>query len=103
MPIDIVFRHCFQPASLKDKNGKEKYYYPSKREELVEDALRKFAVEGQGLFLDDAAGVTFTLHQLQQKLMNNGHSYSKDQIKDVILNYKIDKTLDPEQRNNAAV
>lgn len=74
-----------QPASLKDKNGEEKYYYPSKREELVEDALRKFAVEGQGLFLDDAAGVTFTLHQLQQELMNNGHSYSKDQIKDALL------------------
>lgn len=74
-----------QPASLKDKNGEEKYYYPSKREELVEDALRKFAVEGQGLFLDDAAGVTFTLHQLQQELMNNGHTYSKDQIKDALL------------------
>lgn len=74
-----------QPASLKDKSGEEKYYYPSKREELVEDALRKFAVEGQGLFLDDAAGVTFTLHQLQQELMLNGHSYSKDQIKDALL------------------
>lgn len=73
-----------QPASLKDKNGEEKYYYPSKREELVEDALRKFAVEGQGMFLDDAAGVTFTLHQLQQELMKNGHSYSKDQIKDAL-------------------
>jgi hypothetical protein len=74
-----------QPASLKDKNGEEKYYYPSKREELVEDALRKFAVEGQGLFLDDAAGVTFTLHQLQMELASNGHSYSKDQIKDALL------------------
>lgn len=74
-----------QPASLKDKNGEEKYYYPSKREELVEDALRKFAVEGQGLFLDDAAGVTFTLHQLQQELASNGHTYSKDQIKDALL------------------
>jgi hypothetical protein len=31
-----------QPASLRDKNGEEKYFYPSKREELVEDALRKF-------------------------------------------------------------
>jgi hypothetical protein len=74
-----------QPASLRDKNGEEKYFYPSKREELVEDALRKFAVEGQGLFLDDAAGVTFTLHQLQQELANNGHTYNKDQIKDALL------------------
>lgn len=81
----VRYRVSIQPASLKDKNGEEKYYYPSKREELVEDALRKFAVEGQGLFLDDAAGVTFTLHQLQQELMSNGHSYSKDQIKDALL------------------
>jgi hypothetical protein len=79
------YQVTIQPASLKDKNGEEKYYYPSKREELVEDALRKFAVEGQGLFLDDAAGVTFTLHQLQQELSSNGHSYSKDQIKDALL------------------
>ena len=81
----VRYQVSIQPASLKDKNGEEKYYYPSKREELVEDALRKFAVEGQGLFLDDAAGVTFTLHQLQQELMNNGHTYSKDQIKDALL------------------
>ena len=79
------YQVTIQPASLKDKNGEEKYYYPSKREELVEDALRKFAVEGQGLFLDDAAGVTFTLHQLQQELASNGHTYSKDQIKDALL------------------
>lgn len=81
----VRYSVTIQPASLKDKNGEEKYYYPSKREELVEDALRKFAVEGQGLFLDDAAGVTFTLHQLQQELASNGHSYSKDQIKDALL------------------
>ena len=81
----VRYQVSIQPASLKDKNGEEKYYYPSKREELVEDALRKFAVEGQGLFLDDAAGVTFTLHQLQQELMNNGHTYSKDQIKDALM------------------
>ena len=81
----VRYSVTIQPASLKDKNGEEKYYYPSKREELVEDALRKFAVEGQGLFLDDAAGVTFTLHQLQQELASNGHTYSKDQIKDALL------------------
>ena len=74
-----------QPASIKDKRGGEKYCYPSKREELVEDALRKLAVQGQGVFLDNAAGVTFTLHQLQQELKRNGHNYSKDQLKDGLL------------------
>lgn len=73
------------PAKIKDKDGKTKDYYPSKREELVEDALRKIASEGQGVFLDDQAGVTFSLHQLQQELKSNGHSFSKDEIKDALV------------------
>ena len=74
-----------RPASIEDRNGVERYYYPSKREELVEDALRKFVAEGQGVFLDEQAGVTFSLYQLQEELKRNGHSYSKDQIKDALL------------------
>jgi hypothetical protein len=73
------------PARLKDKSGIIKDHFPSQREELVEDALRKFVCEGQGVFLDDEAGVTFTLYQLQQELQRRGHSYSKDQIKDALL------------------
>jgi hypothetical protein len=73
------------PAKITDSEGKSRDYYPSKREELVEDALRKLACEGQGLFLDDAAGVSFTLYQLQKELKNNGHSYSKDQIKESLM------------------
>lgn len=74
-----------RPASIEDKDGMERYYYPSKREELVEDALRKFIAEGQGIFLDDAAGVTFSLYQLQEELKRNGHSYNKQEIKDALL------------------
>jgi len=74
-----------RPASIEDKDGMERYYYPSKREELVEDALRKFIAEGQGVFLDDAAGVTFSLYQLQEELRRNGHSYNKQEIKDALL------------------
>lgn len=72
------------PARIKDDDGMTRDYYPSKREELVEDALRKLASEGQGIFLDDQAGVTFSLYQLQQELKRNGHSYSKDEIKDAL-------------------
>jgi len=74
-----------RPASIEDKDGKERYYFPSKREELVEDALRKFIAEGQGVFLDDAAGVTFSLYQLQEELKKNGHTYNKQEIKDALL------------------
>ena len=74
-----------RPASIEDKDGVERYYYPSKREEIVEDALRKFITEGQGVFLDDAAGVTFSLYQLQEELKSNGHTYNKQEIKDALL------------------
>jgi hypothetical protein len=75
----------YDPPVLEDKDGMERYYYPSERDELVEDALRKFIAEGQGGFLDDAAGVTFSLYQLQEELRRNGHSYNKQEIKDALL------------------
>ncbi|QBD75164.1 hypothetical protein EPA93_03805 [Ktedonosporobacter rubrisoli] len=73
------------PAVIKDKDGIARYYYPSKREEIIEDALRKFMAEGQGYFLDGMAGVTFTLYQLQEELKKNDHSYSIQQLKDALM------------------
>ena len=73
------------PAVIKDRDGVKRYYYPSKREELVEDALRRFATAQQGVFLDDQASVTFTLYQLQQELKKNGHDYNIRQLKDALL------------------
>lgn len=74
-----------QPARIQDKTGKERDYYPSQREEVVEDALRKIACgENRASFLDDQAAVVFTLHELQQELKRTGHSYSKDQIKEAL-------------------
>lgn len=72
------------PASIEDKNGNEKYHYPAKREEIVEDALRKLMADGQGIFLDGEAGVSFTLYRLQKELQDNGHTYSRQQIKDAL-------------------
>ena len=73
------------PARLMDKRGFERDFYPGKREELVEDALRKMACDGKGLLLDDQVAVVFSLHQLQKELKNMGHTYSIKQIKDAIL------------------
>jgi hypothetical protein len=72
------------PAKLEDKDGIVRDYFPSKREELVEDALRKLAAEGNSVFLDDEAAVTFSLNQLQQELKRTGHSFSKDQLKQAL-------------------
>lgn len=72
------------PAVITDRDGVKRNYYPSKREELVEDALRRLATTENGVFLDDRASVTFTLYQLQQELKENGHSYSISQLKDAL-------------------
>lgn len=82
---NVKYKIEVAPAVIKDRDGVNRYHYPSKREELVEDALRRFATAQQGIFLDDRASVTFSLYQLQQELKRNGHSYSKDQIKDALL------------------
>jgi hypothetical protein len=72
------------PASIEDRNGNEKYHYPAKREEIVEDTLRKIMAEGRGIFLDGQAGVSFSLYEVQKELKENGHTYSTNQIKDSI-------------------
>lgn len=81
----MVYKVTIRPARVKDKQGVERDYFPGKLEELIEDALRKFVCVGQGIFLDDEAGVLFTLGKLQEELADMGHSYSKDQIKEALL------------------
>jgi hypothetical protein len=90
------------PARLEDKKGKEKDYYPGKREELVEDALRKMACDGNGLFLDDHAAVIFSLNKLQKELKKMGHTYSIQQIKDAIfICHKSTLSLESEDGNTS--
>ena len=79
------YRVRIAPARVKDSDGVSRDYFPGKREELIEDALRKLATGGQGIFLDDEAAVTFTLYQLQQELKRTGHSYSITQIKESLM------------------
>ena len=71
------------PARIEVGDG-FKEFYPSKREELVEDALRKLMTERQSLMLDGEAGIGFTLYQLQKELKEKGHSYNYDELKDAI-------------------
>lgn len=72
------------PARIEDGKGGSKEYYPSQREELVEDALRKMMTEQQSVMLDGEAGIAFTLYQLQKELSEKGHTYSYEELKDAI-------------------
>ena len=69
------------PAAIYEKKtGKTISYYPSQREELVEDALRKIATKGRVMQFDNKkesdekkddikkVGVRFTYYEVQQEL-----------------------------------
>jgi hypothetical protein len=72
------------PAQLKTKDNTIKKVYPGEREELVEQALRKLACEGQIRVYEKQAGVQFTLYQLQQELKAYKHTASIVQIKEAL-------------------
>lgn len=67
------------PARVKT-DGVQKEFYLSKREEIVEDALRKIAVFGEAVYLDKKIGMSFSIYQLQKELKKSGHSFSRQQI-----------------------
>jgi hypothetical protein len=73
------------PARLKNKKGEERDFYIGKREDVIEDALRKIAadgIRGQAVYLDGQLAVLFTRKALFDELSENGHSYSYDQIEE---------------------
>ena len=71
------------PALIKQKNGNTKAFYPSQREEIVEDVLRKFATDpSKSCFLDDRLSVRFTIYDLRKELIRINHEYSYSQIRE---------------------
>jgi hypothetical protein len=83
---DRKYNLNISPAAIVDKKtSKTIYYYPSQREELVEDVLRKLsASRDRGVYLDGEAGVKFTLYEVQKELEKIGHGYNINQIKQAI-------------------
>ena len=87
MTRDFVFKKqkmtlTISPALVKT-NGVEKAFYPSTREEIIEDVLRKFATDpNRNEFLDDRLSVRFSLYDLWKELRRIGHTYDYSQIKE---------------------
>lgn len=76
-----IFTVRVRPARLTDEEGNDKEFYPSAREELVEDALRKIAAEQHYGFLEtQESGTVFTLHMLRKELQRRGHSLSYQEV-----------------------
>lgn len=79
-----------KPA-LIEKDGENVLIYPDQREELVEDALRKLAVNGNGVDVQGKAGVNFTLYELNKELERVGHTFNLNEIKEALLVCKATK------------
>ncbi|RRS01153.1 replication protein [Aquabacterium soli] len=75
-----------RPARIEVKGepGKTIEYYPSAREELIEQALRHMASErGAGGFFEGSplrSGVYFTLYGLRKELAQHGHSMTHQDL-----------------------
>ena len=74
--------NIYPGAILDKKTGKTIHYYPSQREELVEDVIKKIATKpGRASLFDNEVGVKFTYYEVMQELKRIGHGYSLDEIK----------------------
>ena len=79
----VEFKASIQPAAIRNKDGHILGYYPSANEELIEDALRKIAIDQLNGFLDQPntrSGVVFTLHMLREEMKRRGHTRSYQEI-----------------------
>lgn len=71
------------PARLLQNDGSSKDFYPSQREEIIEDVLRKFATDPKrNEFLDDRLAVRFTLYELWKELKSIKHTFSYEEIRE---------------------
>jgi hypothetical protein len=73
-----------RPARIKI-DGAEKEYYPGEREQVVEEALRRIAIERRRTTtIDDSVGIRFSLYELRQELIRVGHAMPICDIKEAI-------------------
>ncbi|MDQ3839390.1 MAG: hypothetical protein M3297_08985 [Thermoproteota archaeon] len=86
---DTTYILKMKPARITNKKKEKKEeieYYPSEREELVEEALRKLACDPlNGAYIGALAGVQFTMYELREELRKRGHSISLNDLKKSLL------------------
>lgn len=74
---DVKRKLRVHPAGvvINENTNEAKYFYLGRREEIVEEVLRKLAIES-GAFYDGQPGVSFTIGQIRRELSQHNHSYS---------------------------
>ena len=71
------------PALIEQIDGSTKAFFPTQREEIIEDVLRKFATDSaRNEFLDNKLSVKFTLYDLWKELKRIKHTFSYNEIRE---------------------
>jgi hypothetical protein len=66
-----------RPARIQTTDGEEREFYPTKREDLIEQALRKLATDPKnGIYLGGSLAVQFSMSELRRELERTGHGMS---------------------------
>ncbi|MFA4834499.1 MAG: replication protein [Dehalococcoidia bacterium] len=82
----VVYTVKIKPAVIERKNKAgdmvSVMLYPGSREEIVEEALRKIAINGNSFEseADKNVGVFFTVSQLCKELARTNHTYSNQEV-----------------------
>lgn len=85
-----VYTIKIKPAVVERQNEKGEtisvMLYPGSREEIVEEALRKIAVNGNSFESPDdkEVGVFFTISQLRKELAKTKHTYSAQEVHEAL-------------------
>ena len=70
-----------RPARLPTKNGDEREFYPTKREDLIEQTLRQMATNPtNGIYLGGDLAVQFSMSDLRRELERTGHGMTYENV-----------------------
>lgn len=75
------------PAQVRNPDGSERFVFPGEREQLVEDVIRRLAVEANRLQLEngqDSVQISFSLYELRQELRRVRHTLAIDEIREAL-------------------
>lgn len=75
------------PARIVGSDGKERDELPGEREQLVEDVIRRLAVDKM-MVASDQIEIPYTIYSIRKELQRYGHTFSHMEIKEslIILN-----------------
>ncbi|HEV2602228.1 MAG TPA: hypothetical protein VGU24_01070 [Microvirga sp.] len=80
-----AYRLVLKPARIR-RDGKEIEEYPGEREQLVEEVIRKLAVEPGRLHMRerDQVAMNFSLYEIREELSRRSHSFRTAEIKEAL-------------------